>query len=154
MHGVRAPGIVRGVHAADVVAELSRLYVSHSRDWRAMRALYHPDALILTVTGGPDPLRADDVITELERASQDVWYSVQGSQPVALDEHAAIVTGRMRRRMPQGGFQDASHVWLLTVRDGLIYRQGVYQDPEEAADAYGRLGVNLGITGGETSGAA
>jgi hypothetical protein len=148
---VRAPGIVRGVDAADVVAELSRLYVSPFRDWRAMRALYHPDALILTVTGGPDPLPADAVVDELERAAQDVLYSVKGSEPVALDEHAAMVSGRMRRRMPDGGFQDASHVWLLTVRDDLIYRQGVYHHPEEAADAYRRLGVTLGITSADAS---
>jgi hypothetical protein len=31
------------------------------------------------------------------------------------------------------------------VRDELIYRQGVYHDVEEAADACRRLGVNLGI---------
>lgn len=71
---------------------------------------------------------------------------------MALDEHAAIVTGRMRRRMQEGGFQDANHVWLLTVRDGLIYRQGVYHTPAEAADAYRRLGVTLGITSAERSG--
>jgi hypothetical protein len=138
---------VRCVDAEAVVAELSRVFATRARDWSAMRALYHPDALVFTVTGGPDPLPADEVIAELERASKDVWYSVTGSQPVALDEQAVIVTGRMRRRMPQGGFEDAGHVWLLTVRDSLIYRQGVYRTPEEAADAYRRLGVGLGING-------
>jgi hypothetical protein len=133
------------VDAAAVVAELSRVFTSRHRDWSAMRALYHPDALILTVTGGPEPLPADDVIAELERASQDVWYSVRGMDPVPLDEVAVVVTGRMRRRMETGGFEDAGHVWLLTVRDGLIFRQGVYSTPEEATDAYRRLGVTLGL---------
>jgi hypothetical protein len=131
------------VDAADVVGELSRVFAS--RDWRAMRALYHPEALILTVTGGPEPLAADEVVAELERASQDFIYFVTGSDPTGLDEHAAVVTGRIRRRMPEGGFEDAAHVWLLTVREGLIYRQGVYRSREEATADYERLGVDLGV---------
>ena len=91
---------------------MSRVFAA--RDWRAMRALYHPDALILTVTGGPEPLDADEVIAELERVSHDLVYSVTASATIALDEHAAIVTGRMRRRLPQEGFEEAGHVWLLT----------------------------------------
>jgi hypothetical protein len=131
------------VDAAGVVGELSRVFAS--RDWPAMRALYHPKALILTVTGGPAPLAADEVVAELERASQDLIYFVTGSDPTALDEHAAVVTGRIRRRMPEGGFEDAAHVWLLTVRDSLIYRQGVYRTREEASVDYERLGVGLGV---------
>ena len=126
-----------------MVSELSRVFAS--RDWRAMRALYHPEALILTVTGGPEPLAADEVVAELERASQDFIYFVTGSDPTALDENAAVVTGRIRRRMPEGGFEDAAHVWLLTVRDRLIYRQGVYRTREEASAAYESLGVGLGV---------
>ena len=126
-----------------MVGELSRVFAS--RDCPAMRALYHPKALILTVTGGPAPLAADEVVAELERASQDLIYFVTGSDPTALDEHAAVVTGRIRRRMPEGGFEDAAHVWLLTVRDSLIYRQGVYRTREEASVDYERLGVGLGV---------
>ena len=132
------------MHALDVIADLAKVFAA--RDWRAMRALYHPDARILTVTGGPEPLTADALIAELERVSRDAVYSVTASDPVALDEHAAHVTGRMRWRLPQGGFEEAGHVWLLTVRDGLIYRQGVYDDAREAAEAYGRLGVTLGLS--------
>jgi hypothetical protein len=131
------------VQAVDVIAELSKVFAA--RNWRAMRALYHPSALILTVTGGPDPLSADDVIAELERASQDSVYSMTASDPVALDEHAALITGRMRWRLPQGGFEEAGHVGLLTASEGLIYRQGVYDDRLEAADAYERLGVTLRV---------
>lgn len=145
MHRRSEPVIVRGVSALDVVTQLGRVFNARVRDWAAMRALYHQDALILTVTGGPAPLPADKVIGELERASQDVWYSVKASRPVGLDEHAALVIGRMRRSLPRGGFEDASHVWLLTVREGLIFRQGVFQSEDEAVDAYRDLGVTLGI---------
>jgi hypothetical protein len=132
------------VDAADVVAELSRVF--GVRDWRAMRALYHPSALILTVTGGPAPLAPDDVIAELERSTEDFIYSVSASEPIALDEHATIVTGHMRRRMPKGGWEDAGHTWLITVREGLVYRQGVYHDLAQAREAYARLGVTLGLS--------
>ena len=66
---------------------------------------------------------------------------------MVVDEHAVIFVGRMRRSVPGGGFEDAGHVWLLTVRDGLIYRQGVYGTPEEAAAAYEELGSASGSAG-------
>ena len=132
------------MHALDVIADLAKAFAA--RDWRAMRALYDADARILTVTGGPEPLTADALIAELERVTSDAVYSVTASDPVALDEHAAHVTGRMRWRLPQGGFEEAGHVWLLTVRNGLIYRQGVYDDPREAVAEYERLGVTLGVS--------
>jgi hypothetical protein len=129
--------------AVAVVAKLGRAFAS--RDWRAMRTLYHPSARIFTVTGGPEPLTASGIVDELERASRDLVYSVQASPPLALDEQAVVITGRMRSRLPRGGFQEAGHVWLLIVRDGLIYRQGVYRDRAEAEEAYARLGVTLGV---------
>ena len=110
-----------------------------------MRALYHPDALVFTVTGGPEPLAADELIAELERVSDDFVYLVTSAETIAVDDHAAVVTGRMRRRLPAGGFEDAGHVWLITVRDGLVYRQAVHHDPAAAREAYARLGVTLGV---------
>jgi hypothetical protein len=131
--------------AIDVVARLSVSFESPHRDWSSLRVLYHPDALLQTVTGGPNPLSRDELIAELERASRDNWYSVKGRDPVAIDEHAVILSGRIRRSVPGGGIEDASHVWLLTVQDGLIYRQGVYGTAEDAAHAYQQFGVSLGI---------
>jgi hypothetical protein len=134
---------VRIVDAQSVVDEMSRVFAA--RNWPAMRALYHPRALILTVTGGPRPLSADEIIAELERASDDFVYSVSSTATEPLDEHAVVITGRMRRRLPLGGLEDAPHVWLLTVQEELIYRQAVYRDRDEAADAYLRLGPGLGV---------
>jgi SnoaL-like protein len=131
------------VNAEDVVAELSKVFAS--RDWTAMRELYHPDAMIVTVTGGPEPLGPDAVIAELERASDDLVYLVTAADTLPIDDHAAIVTGRMRRRLPERGFEDAAHVWLLTVREGLVYRQAVYHDASQARDAYELRGVSLGM---------
>ena len=135
------------MNAADVMAKLAHVYRARAGDWDALRALYHPDARLVTVTGGPEPLPVDGLISELQRASEDTWYSVNSTKAVVVDEHAVIFVGRMRRSVPGGGFEDAGHVWLLTVRDGLIYRQGVYGTAEEAAAAYEELGVGLGISG-------
>jgi ketosteroid isomerase-like protein len=143
VHGPAGTGIVLCVHAEDVVDELFQAFTA--RDWRAMRTLYHPKALISTVTGGPAPLGASEVIGELERASKELAYSVSASETVVFDEHAVMVIGRMRRGLPGGGFEDAAHVWVLTVRGGLIYRQGVYRDRHEAAEEYERLGATLGL---------
>jgi hypothetical protein len=140
------------VDAAAVVAKLSDLFRSGVRDWSAMRALYHPDALLRTVTGGPKPLSADELLIELEHASRSTWYSVSSEPAVALDEHAVMMRGRMRRDLPDAGFEDAGHVWLLTVRDELIFRQGVYRSTEEAAAAYCQYGVSLGMGEEESPG--
>jgi hypothetical protein len=131
------------VAAADVITELARVF--ERGDWAAMGRLYHPRALLATVTGGGVALSAEEVISQLELASGDFVFSVRGSRPAALDEHAAIVTGFMRRRMPTGGWEEARHVWLLTVRDDLIYRQAVYSDARSAAAAYERFGIDLGM---------
>jgi ketosteroid isomerase-like protein len=133
--------------AADVVAKLQRAYRSRAGDWSALRALYHPDARLAMVAGGPGPVSADDLITQLQQAAEDTWYSVTTTKTVVVDEHAVLFTGRMRRSVPGGGFEDASHVWLLTIRDGLIYRQGVYASADEAVAAYRELGVSLGMSG-------
>ena len=116
-----------------------------ARDWSAMRRLYHPDALIFTVTGGPNPFPADSVIAELERASNDAIYKVTAAPPRSLDEHAAVITGSVRWRTPSGAFEDASHTWLITVKDELVYRQAIYATPADAIAAYAELGLNLGV---------
>ena len=77
-------------------------------------------------------------------------YSVSAASTEPLDEHAAIVTGRMRRRLPRGGLEDAAHVWLLTVNDGLIYRQVVYRDRDEAVVRLRASRAGAG-TGGDPS---
>jgi hypothetical protein len=131
------------VDAVEVVGELFRAF--NARDWQALKRVYHPAALIFTVTGGPEPLAAGEIVAELERASSEVMYSVHGDPPVALDQHAVMITGRMRRRMPGGGFEDAGHVWLLTTRDDLVYRQAVHRDTASAEASYAALGVTLGV---------
>jgi hypothetical protein len=131
------------VDALAVVSKLSRIF--GSSDWEAMRALYHPEALLQTVTRGSEPVTPDELIAGLERASRDTWFSVQSWKNIAIDDHAVIIVGRMRRSMPSGGFEDVSHVWLLTVRDGLIYRQGVFSTADAAADTYRHFGMSLGV---------
>jgi hypothetical protein len=81
----------------------------------------------------------------LARIARSIALTQTSPSPWARVEHAAIVTGRMRRRLPRGGLEDAAHVWLLTVNDGLIYRQVVYRDRDEAVSAYARLGLALGL---------
>ena len=135
------------MNAADVAAKLAHAYRARAGDWDGLRALYHPDARLVTVTGGPEPLPVDGLISELQRAADDTWYSVKSTKAEVVDEHAVLFVGRMRRSVAGGGFEDAGHVWLITVQDGLIYRQGVYGTPEEATAAYRELGVTLGMSG-------
>src|SRR4051794_36078025 len=85
------------MNASEVAAKLAHVYRARSGDWDALGALYHPDARVVTVTGGPQPLSVDALIAELKRASEDTWYSVKTTKAVVVDEQAVIFVGRMRR---------------------------------------------------------
>ena len=129
--------------ASRLISRLDAAFAA--RDWSAMQGLYHPDALVFTVTGGPKPFPADTVIAELERASSDAAYKVSAGPPQSLDDYAAIITGSVRWRTPSGAFEDASHTWLITVKDDLVYRQAIYSTAADAIAAYAELGLNLGV---------
>ena len=132
--------------AESVVGKLVDLFKLSEPNAPAMQALFHPDARLRTILGGADvALTAAEAIARLEQATRDGWFVVRLAAPVALDEHAVTVRGRVRRSLPGGGFEDAGHYWALTVAEGLIYRQCVYASANEATAAYRELGVCLGI---------
>jgi hypothetical protein len=145
-HSRRRAHIVAAVDAASVVGKLVELFKLSEPNASAMQALFHPDARLRTIVGGRDVVStAAEAIARLEQASRDGWVVVRLAAPVALDEHAVTVRGRVRRTLAGGGFEDAGHCWTLSVVDGLIYRQGVYASASEAAAAYRELGICLGI---------
>ncbi len=64
---------------------------------------------------------------------------------VALDDQAAMVSGRLRFSLQSGGFGDGFRAWVLTFRDGLLYRTRAYNSEDDARTAHAEHGVRLGI---------
>src|SRR3954454_17177264 len=105
----------------DVVVELGRL-LAYGR-LEAIRARYHPDARLVTMASGPDPLPPDRAYEALMSALRRASYSPPPSiEPVAIDDVAALGSAHIRYPSPDGGHAVVRRVWLFTVEDGLLYR--------------------------------
>jgi hypothetical protein len=114
-------------------------------DWERLRLLYHDRARLVTVAGGSVPLGPDETIAAFRAALRDVPYQATFSRVEQVDDHAALLYGQVRFRPPAGrGFTQARRVWTITLREGLLWRQHVYENEREAIAAYRRLGLDLG----------
>jgi hypothetical protein len=130
--------------AFDVVLELGRL-LAHGRH-EAIRSMYHPDARLITMAAGPEPLSADDAYTALMGALRQASYSPPPSiEPVAIDEVAALGAATIRYPVQGGGHAVVRRVWLFTVKDGLLFRSAPLQSEAEARDLYRQKGPTLGF---------
>ena len=120
----------------DQVAE-----VYASGDVAALKALYAEDALVCSAALPDTVFTRDEVF-----ARQDILQRTALIGPIDLipiDETAGLLRATVRTQKPDGQFQSAERVWLLTFKDGLIYRQRVLESREAAADLYQRHGIGL-----------
>ena len=127
--------------ADDRIRESKAAYTR--RNWDALRSLYHPSAVIVSVVGGERRLSRDELVDLLADAATDLVYRATSTHAEPIDGDAMIVVGRVRHRTASGGFQDSAYVWLWTLRDDLIYRSVAYASADEARDDYARRGVTL-----------
>lgn len=121
----------------------------HARDWDALEALFHPQALLHTQAGGDRPLSGPETLRALQRALRGGLYEPRVHEYVALDAQAVALRGTARYRRPDGGFADSSRCWLYVFRDGLLFRSRMLSDALQAREAYARLGADLGAVPGE-----
>jgi hypothetical protein len=100
-----------------------------------LRTLVHPEAEIQMVLLHGEVARGPE---GLEAALRDATYlhSPQMEHIEPIDEHAAILVGRVRYALEGGGFGDRAAAWLDVLRDGLIWRVLVFPDAEQARQAY------------------
>lgn len=120
-------------------------------DWDGIAKLYHPDALVKTVIGGEEP-RPGLAFIQLLRDTEDAQFRMPRWTAADLDEHAALVSGINQRRFEPRGFSTSPVSWVMTFRDGLLYRSAVFPTDREAKQAYARLGVDLGMPEPEIAG--
>ncbi len=116
-----------------------------TRDWDLLRSLCHPDArLVLRMTEGA-ALALDDALAVLRADAEAGAYEPTHYYIDDLDESAAIAVGSVMGPHDQ----KPKHLcWLLTFRDGLLYRQALHETSNEAEELYRKLGLELGITSG------
>ncbi len=129
--------------AAELVDRIVDCY-THRR-WKELRALFHPEAKLVTSVGGP--LDGPGTVEQLRRAMDDVNYRppAPGDLRIAgIDDRAALATGYVR--VPaSGGHKVVSRTWLYTIRDDLVYRALPLPDEQTARSRYADEGVALGL---------
>ena len=129
--------------AMEVVTELCRLWARSRYD--EIRSTYHPDARLITVAGGSDPLGPHETHAALMAALRKASYRPPETvEAVAIDEIAALGAANIRYPV-EHGHAVARRVWLFTVKDGLLFRSMPMHSEAEARDRYHRHGTTLGL---------
>jgi hypothetical protein len=113
-------------------------------DWTTLRSLYDDDARISSVAAGQRVLGPDELMEVLSQLDVGSYYT-DGADTVALDDQAVVVCGLARQR-GDGETRFTRSAWLLTFRDGLVWRSKAYPSIEEARAAYEEHGPGLGMS--------
>jgi ketosteroid isomerase-like protein len=119
-------------------------------DWATLRDLYHEDARLRTVAAHGRIVGPDELMSVFEGLEQTA-YHIGEATIEAIDDDAVVVSAHLRYPLEQSGIGYASKSWLLTFKDGLVYRTDAYGSMEKARLAYRQHGVELGIPGGDRS---
>lgn len=114
------------------------------QDWVGLRRLYHDEALLCTQAADGRVVGPDEVVGIFEDLQRTV-YSVGEAANVIVDDDAVMVSARLRYQPASGGMADVKRVWLLTFKDGLVYRSRYYRSETEALAAYAAHGIGLGL---------
>ena len=120
--------------AARVVALGMQLYAAG--DFDRLRRHVHPDAEVQMAFLHGDVARGPDGLAQALRSAAGSLHRPRMDGIEAIDEHAAVMVGRVRYPIDGGGFGDRPAAWLNVVRDGLIWRVRVFNDVVEARQAY------------------
>jgi hypothetical protein len=110
-----------------------RLYAAG--DLVALRALVHPEAEIQMALLHNELAHGPEGLEEALRAATFI-HAPRMDRIEPVDEHAAIMVGRVRYALEGGGFGDRAAAWLSVLRDGLIWRVRLYPDVSAARRAY------------------
>lgn len=114
-------------------------------DWARLRTLYHDDALLCTMAAHQEILPPDALIRIFRELNEHSVYEVHQHGVVSIDDSAVLVSGQIRYPLPKGGFGHGDRTWVLTYKDGLLYRSCAYRNEAQARAAYAGEGIELGI---------
>jgi hypothetical protein len=113
-----------------VLAAVTEAYEGGDVD--RLAGLLHPDGLLVTRAHGGAIVSGRDAWIEHLRTLENSVYAVTISRRHLVDAGAAILEGRVRYPLEQGGFADEAVAWLLEFEDGLLWRATPYRDVDDA----------------------
>ena len=109
-------------------------------DMEALRALYHPDIIVRTVEGWPEPgpyVGRDAVIREWKRQREAFDANALEIVGDYIDVGDRVVVRVIWRGAGAGPEADIEVTSLLTVRDGMVLATELFWDHAEALKAVG-----------------
>ena len=128
-------------HALRLLRTISDAF--ESREWSTLRSLYHDEARITAVATGDRILSPDELI-EVLSSTESGSYATDDAETEALAENAVVVSGLVVQR-GDGETTFTPSTWVLTFRDGLVWRSKAYASVDEARAAYAADGSDLGM---------
>lgn len=126
----------------DVIALYTRLARDFERrDLGAYLELMHPAVEFTTVAFGEERVfRGHDGVREWwENLSTRPGYDAYSSAATKLADDAILIRARIRAPSGSGGYLDAAALWLLVVRDGLVWRYRPVASEAAAREEYARI---------------
>jgi hypothetical protein len=129
---------------ADLVADLQR---AHKRKrWDDFRACFHPEAKIESVAAGA-VLGPAETVAAVESAIDDGVYAMSEWTIETLEPEVVLAWAgvRQRGRAHPKQISDGMVFWLVTGRDGLMWRVRTFRDRDAATAHLATHGHTLGL---------
>jgi hypothetical protein len=132
-----------------LVGVIEKLQRAHQdRAWRDMRECFHDEALIESVAAGK-ALGPDETVAAIRSAFADGIYAMSDWTIEPLPDNPNIVIAwagvRHRARDGTGRISDATVYWLVSGRDGLMWRVRIFGDRTTTLQQLERHGPTLGL---------
>ncbi len=114
-------------------------------DVHELRALYDKSALICTAADHDTVLSADELFEWRDLLKRT--HVVGPFDQITIDERAGLLRAVARVANNDGEYRPAAECfWLLTFKEGLVFRQRVLDSREEAIELYKLHGLELGMS--------
>jgi ketosteroid isomerase-like protein len=127
------------VDVLELHARLTREF--ERRDLDGYLALMHPDVVFTTVAFGEERVfRGHEGVREWwETLSAKPGYDAYSSSATAIADDAVVIRARIRAPSHSGGYLDVAALWLLVVRDGLVWRYRPVESEQAAREEHARM---------------
>jgi hypothetical protein len=122
-------------------------------EWSAETAtvvarLIHPQAVMQLLVSFGEPIRGRAAVLEALDSDSAAIFRAHVEAFEWLDEQTSLTTAHARYPLRGRGFAEGRVFWLDELRDGLIWRVRVYQQKDDARNAFHSERRNMAEVGG------
>jgi hypothetical protein len=128
--------------AAHLAAALYRAY--RYGEWEGLAALVHPFARFMPLAGEGDAILGRDDLLALVAGRQGPAFGVDHVELTQLSTEAVLAVGQARWKHA-GSRPDGAGASIVTVKDGLLFRERAFASAPDAYRGYLRSGLALGL---------